>query len=204
LQTNPEIVDAPQSTTLSAVRGKIEFRSVYFEYRKNLPVLENIRLTINPGQTVALVGRTGAGKTTACNLMARFYDVSRGSILIDDLDIRDVTQESLHRHMGLVPQDPFLFSGTIKDNIQFGRRNAGMADIIQAAKTANAHEFIRQLPEGYDTVVYEEGVNLSNGQRQLVCIARAILADPRIIILDESTLSCTEDNSSQIKTMSNI
>ena len=189
LETEPAVADPPSGQTMGPVAGQIELREVGFAYNPDAPILHGINLTIEPGQTVALVGPTGAGKTSIANLVARFYDVTAGAVLIDGVDVRTVTQESLRRQMGLVPQDPFLFPGTIRDNIRFGGTNASDEAVEAAAASANAHEFIVALPDGYDTVIMEGGANLSVGQRQLICIARAVLADPRILILDEATAS---------------
>lgn len=189
LNTEPAIKDCPDALPMPPIEGRIEFRGVHFGYRESLPVLRDINLDIPAGTMVALVGPTGAGKTSIANLIARFYDVSAGEILIDGVDIRAVAQRSMRSQMGLVSQDPFIFAGTIADNIRFGRPEATMAEVIAAGDLANVAEFAADLPRGYETEIFEDGANLSVGQRQLISIARAILADPRILIMDEATSS---------------
>ncbi len=189
LNERPKVEDAPDAIPLTSVQGYIRFEHVTFGYREGVDVLRDITFEVQPGQMFAIVGPTGAGKTTLVNLLMRFYDVREGRILVDGHDIRQVQQESLRRQMGMVLQDTFLFSGTVMENIRYGRLEASDEEVIAAAQIARADDFIRRLPQGYQTVLGERGASLSQGQRQLMAIARAVLADPRILILDEATSS---------------
>ena len=185
----PEAPDIPDAVALERVRGDVVFDRVYFGYEKDVPVLKEVSLHARPGEKIALVGPTGAGKTTIVNLLTRFYDIDSGAISIDGHDIREVKREALRRQLGIVLQDTFLLSGTVRENIRYGRLNASDEEVVDAARLANADPFIRRLPQGYDTVLSERGGNLSQGQRQMLAIARAALADPSILILDEATSS---------------
>lgn len=189
LDVEPEIQDAPHAIEMPEIQGNVVFDDVVFSYEDNQPILNHVSLNVEAGQSVALVGPTGAGKTTIINLLSRFYDIDSGQILIDGIDIRDVTLKSLRQQMGVMLQDTFVFSGTILDNIQYGNPQASREEIIAAAKVVRAHDFIKELKDGYDTVVEERGSTLSAGQRQLISFARALLADPKILILDEATSS---------------
>jgi ATP-binding cassette subfamily B multidrug efflux pump len=171
------------------IAGHVVYNDVHAEYNPGEPVLRGVDIEAQPGQTVAIVGPTGAGKTTIINLLPRFWDVTAGRITIDGIDVRDVTQESLRRQIGIVLQDTFLFSDTVMNNIRYGRPEAGDDEVIAAAQLSHADEFIERLPDGYQTVLGERGAGLSQGQRQLLAIARVALIDPRILILDEATSS---------------
>jgi ATP-binding cassette subfamily B multidrug efflux pump len=191
LAQEPEPVDAPHAVDLkeTGVKGHVEFEKVSFAYDDENLVLKDFDLEVKPGQTVALVGHTGAGKTTVINLLTRFYDVDEGAIHIDGIDIQNIKRDSLRSSLGIVLQDTYLFNASVRENIRYGRLDATNEEIQQAAKTANAHDFIIRLPQGYDTILTDDGGNLSHGQRQLLAIARAILANPAILILDEATSS---------------
>ena len=189
LDTVPQIQDPPSPAPFTDVRGQVAFDGVTFRYATGEEVLKGINFTARPGERVALVGRSGAGKSSFINLIPRFYDVAGGRVLIDGVDVRDVRQADLRRHIAMVLQETFLFSGTVRENLRFGRLDATDDEIEEATKIANAQEFIERLPEGYDTEIGERGVKLSGGQKQRLAIARAVLANPRILILDEATSS---------------
>ena len=189
IDTVSEVDDAVDAKQLTVIRGHVQFDHVNFGYRPEMPIIKNMTLEANAGEIFALVGPTGAGKTTIINLLTRFYEINSGSIKIDGTDIRDIRKSDLRRQLGLVLQDTFLFSGTVMDNIRYGRLDSTDEECIQAAKLADADHFIRQLPHGYDSNLSERASNLSQGQRQLLSIARAVLADPAILILDEATSS---------------
>ncbi len=205
LQSTPDIEDAPSARPLAVTDGAIEYRDVCFSYedrelseearRDERPVIDHLNLAIRPGETIALVGPSGGGKSTTCSLLPRFYDVQAGAITIDGQDVRSVTQKSLRQAIGLVQQDVYLFDGTIGENIAYGRPGASQQEIEEAARRANIHDFIASLPEGYDTIVGERGSRLSGGQKQRVAIARVFLKDPAILILDEATSAL--DNESE-------
>ena len=187
MNTKPDITDAPDARELGAVRGEVEYRDVSFAYYNGRVILRNINLNLKPGESLALVGPSGGGKTTLSNLLPRFYDVTEGAVLVDGQDVRSVTQQSLRRNIGVIAQEVFLFADTIRENIRYGRPDATDAEIEEAAKRAEIHDEILRMPKGYDSYIGERGVMLSGGQKQRVAIARVFLKNPKILILDEAT-----------------
>lgn len=199
LAIRPTVVEKPSAIALPPVTGKVEYRHVSFAYKPGQPVLQNLSLLVLPGERIALVGASGAGKTTLVNLLPRFYDPQSGQILIDGINIQDVSLSSLRRQIGIVPQETVMFSGTIAQNIAFGQTQLDLKAIQAAAEIANAHQFIARLPDGYHTWVGERGVNLSGGQRQRIAIARAVLLNPRILILDEATSALDSESEALVQ-----
>lgn len=199
IETEPAIVDAPDAVKLENVKGIIDYNHVSFAYNEEEPVLEDINIHIDAGKSIALVGPSGGGKTTICSLLPRFYDIDQGSIMIDGQDIRTLTLLSLRKAIGIVQQEVYLFSGTIKENIAYGKPGASDEEIIEAAKKANIHDFILSLPQGYDTYVGERGARLSGGQKQRISIARVFLKDPKILILDEATSALDNESERHIQ-----
>lgn len=199
LDTDPDIKDKPQAKKVGRLKGSIEFQNVSFSYKEDIPVLDNISFKVKPGQMVALVGPTGVGKTTVSALIARFYDPDSGKILMDGIDIKDITLESLRNQLSIVLQDVFLFNGTIAENIAYGCHNATQEQIEEAAKTACIHEYIMSLPEKYETVIGERGVRLSGGQKQRISIARSVLRDSPVLILDEATSAVDTETETEIQ-----
>ena len=187
MNTEPAVTDAPDAKELGDVRGEVEYRDVSFAYSNGVPVLEHINLRIEPGRTLALVGPSGGGKTTLVSLLPRFYDVTGGAVLVDGEDVRAVTQASLRRQIGVIQQEVFMFAGTIRENIRYGRPDATDAEIVEAAVRAQIHDEIMQMPDGYDSYIGERGIMLSGGQKQRLSIARVFLKNPRVLILDEAT-----------------
>jgi len=189
LDEKPWITDSPQSRELDVVRGEISFEHVYFEYEKDKMILKDVNFKVSPGETIAIVGPTGSGKTTIINLIARFYDVTDGEVKIDGLNIKQIKQASLRKKVGVMLQEPFIFSGTIAENIKYAKEDASDEEVIAVSKAVGAHEFISKMKDGYESQVNERGAGLSIGQKQLIAFARVLLADPEILILDEATAS---------------
>jgi len=199
IDAEPEIADTPDAIAMPRIEGHVEMKAVRFSYDKNQSILEDISIDVQPGEMIGLVGHSGAGKSTIINLLSRFYDVKDGQILIDGVDIREIKTDDLRRQIGVVLQEPFLFPGTISDNIAYAKPDASPEEVMQAAKAANAHDFVMRFPDGYDTYVGERGARLSGGERQRLSIARAILHNPRILILDEATASVDTETEKQIQ-----
>ena len=199
LDETPKVVNPVNTAAPHKVEGEIEFDGVSFGYDPYFPVLKNVSFTIHPGELIGIVGSSGAGKTTLVNMISRFYDANQGSVKVDGVDVRDMPIEDLRKNIGVVLQTPFLFRGTLAQNIAYAKPNASRDEIIRSAKAANAHDFIINLPEGYDTIVGEGGAGLSGGERQRISIARAILLDPKILILDEATSSVDTETERQIQ-----
>ncbi len=199
METEPDIEDAPDARELTNVKGDVSYEHVTFRYNDDEPVLSDVSFKIPAGRSIALVGPSGGGKTTICSLLPRFYELTDGKITIDGENIKDFTLESLRKNIGIVQQDVYLFCGTVKENIAYGKPDASDEEIIEAAKNANIHEFIMSLPDGYDTFVGERGTRLSGGQKQRISIARVFLKNPPILILDEATSALDNESERHIQ-----